>query len=85
MFADLFDPAGSEIYLKPAGDYLVPGDEADFATRGRVGPAARRGRDRLPADRALPRAARYGVVLNPDKTAPLTLAADDRVIVLAED
>ena len=27
----------------------------------------------------------YGVVLNPVKSAPLTLAAADRVIVLAED
>lgn len=26
----------------------------------------------------------YGVTLNPDKAAPLTLGADDQVIVLAE-
>ena len=85
VFVDLLDPAGSEIYLKPACDYLVPGEEADFATLTES--ARRRGEVALgyrltehfhePPD--------YGVVLNPDKTAPLTLAADDRVIVLAED
>lgn len=85
VFVDLLDPAGLEIYLKPACDYLVPGEEADFATLTES--ARRRGEVALgyrltehfhePPD--------YGVVLNPDKTAPLTLAADDRVIVLAED
>jgi voltage-gated potassium channel Kch len=32
VFEDLFDPEGSEIYLKPAEDYLVPGAEVDFYT-----------------------------------------------------
>ncbi|MFG1855852.1 potassium transporter TrkA [Actinomadura geliboluensis] len=85
VFVDLLDPAGSEIYLKPACDYLVPGAAADFATL--IESARRRGEValgyRLTARFHEPPG--YGVVLNPDKTAPLTLAADDRVIVLAEN
>ncbi|WP_308166056.1 MULTISPECIES: potassium transporter TrkA [Actinomadura] len=85
VFADLLDSAGSEIYLKPAGDYLVPGAAADFATL--IESARRRGEValgyRLHARFHEPPG--YGVVLNPDKTAPLTLAAEDRVIVVAEN
>jgi hypothetical protein len=85
VFVDLLDPAGSEIYLKPACDYLVPGAEANFATL--IESARRRGEValgyRLTARFHEPPG--YGVVLNPDKAAPLTLAADDRVIVLAEN
>ncbi|WP_067805379.1 CASTOR/POLLUX-related putative ion channel [Actinomadura formosensis] len=85
VFVDLLDPAGSEIYLKPACDYLVPGLEADFATL--IESARRRGEValgyRLTAHFHEPPG--YGVVLNPGKTAPLTLSADDRVIVLAEN
>ncbi|MFA1548203.1 potassium transporter TrkA [Actinomadura chokoriensis] len=85
VFVDLLDPAGSEIYLKPACDYLVPGAEADFATL--IESARRRGEVAL-GYRLTSRfhdPPGYGVVLNPDKAAPITLAADDRVIVLAED
>ncbi|MEU8346021.1 potassium transporter TrkA [Spirillospora sp. NPDC048832] len=85
VFVDLLDPAGSEIYLKPACDYLVPGAAADFATL--IESARRRGEValgyRLTARFHEPPG--YGVVLNPDKRAPLTLDADDRVIVLAEN
>ena len=85
VFVDLLDPAGSEIYLKPACDYLVPGEEADFATLTES--ARRRGEVALGyrLTEHFHEPPGYGVVLNPDKTAPLTLAADDRVIVLAED
>ncbi|MFB4307570.1 potassium transporter TrkA [Actinomadura sp. GTD37] len=85
VFVDLLDPAGSEIYLKPACDYLVPGAEANFATL--IESARRRGEVAL-GYRVTARFHEppgYGVKLNPDKAAPLTLAADDRVIVLAED
>ncbi|MBO2453426.1 potassium transporter TrkA [Actinomadura barringtoniae] len=85
VFMELLDPEGSEIYLKPAPGYLRPGVTANFATvieaarrRGETALGYRR-RERFhePPD--------YGVVLNPDKAAPLTLTADDRVIVLAEN
>ncbi|WP_308066783.1 potassium transporter TrkA [Microtetraspora sp. AC03309] len=85
VFADLFDPAGSEIYLKPASDYVLPGVEANFATviesarrRGEVAIGYRRAghSDEPPA---------YGVTLNPPKGAPLVLDDGDHVIVVAED
>ncbi len=85
VFADLLDPAGSEIYLKPAGDYLAPGRPADFATL--IESARRRGEVALGYrlhDR-FHEPPGYGVVLNPGKTVPLTLSALDRVIVLAEN
>lgn len=84
VFATLLDPSGSEIYLKPADDYLLPGTPANFATV--VEAARRRGQTALGYRRreAFHRPPAYGVVLNPDRTAPLTLSADDRVIVLAE-
>jgi ion channel POLLUX/CASTOR len=84
VFADLLDPAGSEIYLKPACDYLAPGAEADFATL--IESARRRGEVALGyrLTERFHEPPGYGVVLNPDKRAPLTLSADDRVIVLAE-
>ncbi|GAA2433650.1 lipoprotein [Actinomadura vinacea] len=85
VFTDLLDPEGSELYLKPASAYLRPGAEADFATV--IEAARRRGETalgyRLGDHYHEPPS--YGVVLNPNKTAPLTLAADDQVIVLAED
>ncbi|MBD0711840.1 potassium transporter TrkA [Streptomyces sp. CBMA291] len=84
VFADLFDPEGSEIYLKPAPHYIVPGVEATFAT---VVEAARRAGEtaigyRLARHGEEPPG--YGIHLNPPRTAPLTLGPDDAVVVLAE-
>ncbi|HZX04088.1 CASTOR/POLLUX-related putative ion channel [Kribbella sp.] len=85
VFADLFDPEGSEIYLKPAPDYLVPGADANFATvveaarrQGEIaiGYRLKRNSDRSPT---------YGVVLNPSRSEPLTLGYGDSVIVVSED
>ncbi len=44
VFADLFDQDGSEIYLRPAREYLTPDTEVAFAT---IVESARRGGDRL--------------------------------------
>ncbi|WP_291053790.1 NAD-binding protein [Herbiconiux sp.] len=85
VFADLFSSTGSEIYLKPAEAYIAQGAEVDFYT---VLEAARRAGEtaigyRLAADaRAADRA--YGVHVNPPKSARLTFAPGDRIIVLAE-
>ena len=75
---------GSEIYLKPATDYLLPDTSANFATV--IEAARRRGQTALGyrGREAFHQPPRYGVVLNPDRTVPLALSADDRVIVLAE-
>jgi len=85
VFAELFDPSGADIYLKPAADYLAAGVTANFATV--VEAALRRGETaigyRRDADAYRP--PNYGVVLNPDKRVDLVLTADDRVVVLTGD
>lgn len=67
VFADLFDPEGSEIYLKPAGDYVETGRSVTFYT---VVEAARRRGEVAIGYRHLARAKTaaqsYGVVVNPD-------------------
>jgi voltage-gated potassium channel Kch len=83
---DLFDVDGSEVYLKPATDYIRPGGPVDFYT---VVEAARRRGQTAMGYRLLRQAnnskANYGVTLNPDKSKPVDLGEDDQVIVLAED
>jgi len=85
VFADLFDPDGSEIYLKASGDYVAPGERLNFYTV--MESARRRGEValgyRLHAY-AQDAARSYGVVVNPDKSAAVTFEEQDRIIVLAE-
>ena len=86
VFADLFDPAGSEIYLKAAADYVALGEPVNFYTV--VEATRRRGEValgyRLQAHAGDAKKA-YGVTLNPDKSVPVTFAPQDKIIVLAED
>jgi ion channel POLLUX/CASTOR len=85
VFANLFDPHGSEIYLKPADEYVRLGGWINFAT---VIEAARRRGETAIGYRVLAEAQEppdYGIKLNPPKDAPLALDMGDRVIVLAED
>ncbi|GAA1657889.1 lipoprotein [Nonomuraea maheshkhaliensis] len=84
VFGYLFDSRGSEIYPRPAADYITPGSEVTFST---VVEAARRSGEtaigyRDAATRNDP--PHYGIVLNPDKTRPIVLKEQDSVIVLAE-
>jgi len=86
VFADLFDPEGSEIYLKPAASYVKPGVPLNFYT---VVDSARRGGEtalgyRIQAH-AYDAANAYGVILNPDKSVPVTFSEQDEIIVLAEE
>ncbi|AKA07713.1 potassium transporter TrkA [Streptomyces noursei ZPM] len=85
VFTDLFDPEGSEIYLKPAASYLTPGTTANFTTV--IEAARQRGETaigyRLARHGDTPPT--YGVVLNPAKAEPLVLGEGDAVVVLAED
>lgn len=80
VFASLFDPAGSEFYLKPAENYIATGVPVDFYTvimaareHGEIAvgyhPARRRG----------------GLVFNPVKTDRVLYTPGDRLVVLAED
>ncbi|WP_067538108.1 CASTOR/POLLUX-related putative ion channel [Nocardia crassostreae] len=85
VFTDLFDPSGSEIYLKPAPDYVTTDTQINFATlvhaarsRGEaaIGYRLHHHADQPPA---------YGVTLNPPKDTAITLTALDSVIVVAEN
>ncbi len=86
VFADLFNAEGSEVYLKPAADYVQLGEPLNFYTvveaarqRGEVSLGYRVHAGADDATRA------YGVVLNPNKSVPVAFAEQDRIIVLAED
>ncbi|MCX5747069.1 MAG: potassium transporter TrkA, partial [Proteobacteria bacterium] len=84
VFDELFSPSGHELYLKPASEYVTPG-EMKFGTvceaamqRNQVAIGYRLGksaRDPLAA---------FGVVVNPSKRASVTLGAGDKIIVLAD-
>lgn len=86
VFADILDAEGSEIYLKPAEEYIERGRATNFATV--VEAAKRRGEVaigyRVDADARVPERA-YGVAVNPPKSRAIEPAAGDRVIVIAED
>ena len=86
VFADLFDPEGSEIYLKPAADYIQPGEPVNFYS---VVEAARRRGETALGYRLLAEAndasRAYGVVINPEKSVPVAFAEQDRIVVLAEE
>lgn len=85
VFADLFDPEGSEIYLKPAGRYVRPGVPITYQT---IVEAARVKGESAIGYRVAAKSQEgptYGIALNPDKAAPVTIRPGDSVIVLAED
>ena len=86
VFEDLFDADGSEIYIKPAKEYIQPGIPVNFYTI--VESAARKNEVaigyRIVADSK--RADKdYGVTVNPKKSELVTLGEEDRIIVLSED
>jgi voltage-gated potassium channel Kch len=86
VFEDIFDPEGSEIYLKPAADYVELGRPLSFYNV--VESARRRGEIALGYRlQALAGDAgqAHGVVVNPDKSKPVTFGERDRIIVVAED
>jgi voltage-gated potassium channel Kch len=86
VFTDLLDADGSEIYLRPAGEYVALGGSVSYATV--VEAARRRGETAIgyrDASAARDPAAAYGVRVNPPKSAVLQPDAADRVVVLAED
>ncbi len=85
VFNDIFDPQGSEIYLKPVTDYVQTGRPVNFYT---VVEAARR-RNETPIGYRLVSQAKdmgkaYGVHTNPRKSEAVTFAAEDKIIVLGE-
>ncbi len=85
VFDQLFSSTGSEIYLNPVESYVTPGSSVDFYT---VLEAARRRGETAIGYRIEANAHKsdqgYGVAVNPLKTARVSFAAGDKVIVLAE-
>lgn len=81
VFQELFDAAGSEIYLKPAASYVQLGRPVTFHTVSES--AFRQGHLALGYRQS--RAGGNGVVVNPRRSEPITFGADDRLIVLAEE
>lgn len=85
VFEDLFDATGSEIYIKPASEYVKPG-EMNFYTilesaarKNEVAIGYRLMKESKDASKG------YGVHVNPPKSERITLAANDMIIVLSED
>jgi len=84
VFEDIFDPEGSEIYLKPAGNYVRLGEPVNFYT---IVEAARQRGETALGYRAVGAGgggARYGVRVNPVKNEWITFNEGDKVVVLAE-
>ena len=86
VFEDLFDAEGSEIYIKPARDYVKLGQPVNFYTilesaarKNEVAIGYRILADARSADKG------YGVVVNPRKSDRVELTDDDLIIVLSED
>jgi hypothetical protein len=86
VFTDIFDPEGSEIYLKPISDYVVTGQPVNFYT---VVEAARRRGETAIGYRLMSEVSdagkAYGVHTNPKKSVMVTFGPQDKVVVIAED
>jgi voltage-gated potassium channel Kch len=86
VFTDIFDPEGSEIYLKPIADYVVSGQPVNFYTvveaakaRGETAIGYRITSEVNDAGKS------YGVHTNPKKSEAVTFKEQDKVIVIAEN
>jgi voltage-gated potassium channel Kch len=86
VFDDIFDADGSEIYLKPATDFIALGRQTNYRTV--VESARQRGAVAIGyriASKSGDASASYGISVNPPKSAQVTFAEEDRIIVIAED
>jgi voltage-gated potassium channel Kch len=85
VFTDMFDPEGSEIYLKPMSDYVAFGRPVNFQT---VIEAARRRNETAIGYRIMSESGNaeksYGVHTNPKKSEKISFSLEDKVIVIAE-
>jgi len=86
VYANLFNSAGSEIYLKPVENYIELGEPVNFYT---ITESARRQNEIAVGYRLLSESKdmkrSYGVKINPLKSELVKYTPGDRVVVLAED
>jgi len=85
VFEDILNSEGSEIYLKPARNYVELDHEVNFYT---IVESARKRKEvaigyRIGED-AVNHSANYGIVLNPHKMEMKSYASADKIIVLSE-
>jgi ion channel POLLUX/CASTOR len=86
VFTDIFDPEGSEIYLKPVSDYVSTGEPVNFYTV--VEAARRRGQTAIgyrKVSEAIDERSSYGVHTNPRKSQEVIYQPEDKVIVISEN
>src|SRR4029079_15297343 len=86
VFTDIFDPEGSEIYLKPIENYVTMGEPVNFYTvveaarrRGEIALGYRLTSEATNADKS------YGVHTNPKKSEKVRYSPEDKIIVIAEN
>lgn len=93
VFEELFKPEGSEIYLKPANNYIIEGNTVNFFT---VLESALRKKETAIGYRLSQysgvksrfvgnKEMTFGVIINPEKNRKVTLSREDFVIVLSEN
>ena len=86
VFQDLFDADGSEIYMKPARNYMKTGKKVNYYT---VVEAARRKNEIVIGYKIMAQqndsSKAFGIYTNPKKAAEVTFEEDDMLIVLAEE
>jgi hypothetical protein len=81
VFRDLFDAAGSELYLKPAEDYVQLDAAVTMAT---VCASASRKNEVAVGYKVLNNG-RWDVALNRPKSETMTFSRGDSIVVVAED
>jgi ion channel POLLUX/CASTOR len=86
VFQNLLDSDGSEVYLRPARDYVLLDQDVNFYTvvesarrKDEVALGYRIGADAFDPDKT------YGIVLNPKKSDLYRYRGDDQIIVLSEE
>lgn len=85
VLRELLGAEGSEIYLRPAEWYVLPGAELTWATV--VAAASARGESAIgfSSPGLAEPGGRFGVMVNPAKSESLVVGEGDRVVVLARD
>ena len=93
IFHEIFSPSGSEIYIRPAENYINLNKEVNFfeisnstLTIGEVAIGYKLERfSKVPAMKFNGKELNYGVVINPIKSKAITFEKGDQLIVFAND